>query len=185
MRKTALVLLALLAAAPAAAQQWTVDPAKSRLGFSGTQTGTPFQGRFGTWQAEISFDPAHPEAGRAKVTIDLASAKTGDTQRDEALPQAEWFDAAGHPQAVFEADHFVAKGGDAYEAPGKLTIRGVAKDVVLPFTLTLSGDQATAKGHLALVRTDYGVGQGVWSTAQYVALEVGVDLDLVATRKAG
>ena len=182
MKYAALLILPLLAALPAQASEWKIDPAKSRLGFSGSQTGVPFQGSFGAWQAEISFDPTHPEAGHAKVTIDLASAKTGDTQRDTALPQPEWFDTAAHPQATFEADHFVAKGGDAYEAPGKLTIRGVAKEVVLPFTLAISGDQATAKGHLGLLRSDFGIGQGPWSSGQLVALEVGVDVDLTATR---
>jgi polyisoprenoid-binding protein YceI len=182
MKSALLLVLSLLAASPALASDWTVDPGKSRLGFSGTQTGTPFQGSFGTWQAEISFDPTFPEAGHAKVTIDLASARTGDTQRDTALPQPEWFDVATHPQASFTADHFVAKGGDAYEARGKLTIRGAAKDVVLPFTLTISGDQAAAKGHLSLMRSDFGIGQGPWSSGQWVALEVGVDVDLVATK---
>ncbi len=64
--KYALFALTLAAAAPAHAAEWTVDQAKSRLGFSGVQTGTPFQGSFGKWQAEISFDPAHPEAGHAR-----------------------------------------------------------------------------------------------------------------------
>jgi len=182
MKQAFLLVLPLLAASPALAADWTVDPAKSHLNFSGVQNGAPFQGSFGKWQAQIAFDPAHPEAGHAKVTIDLASARTGDTQRDSALPQPEWFDAASFPQAGFEAGGFVAKGGDAYEAPGKLTIRGVGKDVVLPFTLVVTGDQAVAKGHLTLMRTAFGVGQGVWSTAEWVALDVGVDVDLVATR---
>jgi polyisoprenoid-binding protein YceI len=182
MRYAALLILPLLAALPVQAADWQVDPAKSRLGFSGTQTGAAFQGSFGAWQAEISFDPAHPEAGHVKATIDLASARTGDTQRDTALPQPDWFDTAAHPQASFEADHFVAKGGDAFEAPGKLTIRGTTKDVVLPFTLAISGDQAVAKGHLSLLRSDFGIGQGPWSTGQFVALDVGVDVALTATR---
>lgn len=179
-----LVLLAALSllATPALASDWAVDPAKSRLGFSGVQNGAPFQGNFGKWTAEIAFDPAHPETGHAKVTIDLASAKTGDTQRDSALPQAEWFDVKAFPQASFEATGFVARGGDAYEAPGRLTIRGMAKDVVLPFTLAVTGDKAAAKGHLSLVRTGFGVGQGVWATGEWVALDVGIDVDLVATK---
>jgi polyisoprenoid-binding protein YceI len=185
MKPAALLALPLLAALPAQAADWQVYPAKSRLGFSGIQTGVKFQGSFGKWQAEIAFDPAQPEAGHAKVTIDLASARTGDTQRDTALPQPDWFDTAAHPQASFEADHFIAKGGDAYDAPGKLTIRGIAKDVVLPFTLTISGDLATAKGHLSLMRSDFGIGQGPWSTGQWVALEAGVDVDLTATRIGG
>jgi len=82
----------------------------------------------------------------------LASARTGDTQRDTALPQADWFDVKHFPQATFEAAGFTPKGDGAYEAAGKLTIRGVTKDAVLPFTLAITGDGATAKGHLGLVR---------------------------------
>jgi polyisoprenoid-binding protein YceI len=179
------LLSAMAFAAPALAADWTVQADKSHLGFSGTQTGAPFKGSFGKWTAEIGFDPAHPEAAHAKIAIDLASARTGDAQRDTALPQSDWFDVKHFPQATFEATGFTAKSGDAYEAAGKLTIRGVAKDVVLPFTLTIAGDGATARGHLALVRTAFGVGQGAWTSGEWVALEVGVDFDLVAVKSGG
>ena len=175
-------LTALLLANPAIAADWTVQADKSHLGFSGTQTGAPFKGSFGKWSAEIGFDPAHPEAAHTKVVIDLTSARTGDTQRDTALPQADWFDVKHFPQATFEAAGFTPKGGGTYEAAGKLTIRGVSKNVVLPFTLAITSDGATAKGHLTLVRTAFGVGQGPWISGDWVALEVGVDVDLVAVR---
>ncbi len=35
------------------------------------------------------------------------------------------------------------------------------------------------------MRSEYGVGQGPWSTGEWVALDVGVDVDLVATKTAG
>jgi polyisoprenoid-binding protein YceI len=178
-------VLSILAATPSLAADWTVQTDKSRLGFSGMQTGMEFKGSFGKWAAEIAFDPAHPESGHARVTIDLASATTGDKQRDTALPQSDWFDVKKTPQAVFECAGFTAKGGDAYEAKGKLTIRGVSQDVTLPFTLTIAGNTATAKGHLTLTRTAFGIGQGQWSSAEWVALEVGVDVDLVATKAGG
>ncbi|KMO40936.1 YceI family protein [Methylobacterium aquaticum] len=176
-----------LAAAPLAAQaaDWTVDPGKSRIGFSGVQVGAPFKGRFTRYDAQISFDPQKPEAGKAVVLIDLTSAETGDKQRDEALPQADWFDAGKTKQAWFEATRFVAKGGDAYDAVGTLTIRGLRKDVTLPFTLTVSGGTAHAVGRLDLVRTDYGVGQGPWANDSMVALQVGVEIDVTATAKSG
>ncbi|MGU3361151.1 YceI family protein [Methylobacterium sp. M6A4_1b] len=179
-----------LAAAPlvlpacAEAAPWTVDAARSRIGFSGIQVGAPFQGRFKRFSAQIDFDPAAPETGHAVVEIDLASAETGDAQRDTALPQAEWFDVRAMPQARFEATRFVAKGGDAYEAVGSLTIRGIRRDAVLPFRLTREGATARAVGHLDLVRSQFGVGQGPWASGQWVALEVGVDIDLTATQAA-
>ena len=166
----------------ASAASWTVDPAKSTLGFSGTQTGQPFSGRFKTFTATIDFDPAKPEAGRAAVLVDTGSAATGDPQRDEALPGEDWFAAAKFPQAKFEASGFKALGGDRYEAAGTLTIRDAHVPVTLPFTLTTTGDTAHAVGHAQLLRSAFGVGQGAWATDEYVAFEVGVDIDLTATR---
>lgn len=174
----------LLTAQAARAADWAVDAGKSRIGFSGVQVGVPFQGRFKRFEAQIAFDPAAPEAGHALVLIDLTSAETGDVQRDTALPQADWFDAKADRQARFEAARFVAKGGDAYEAVGTLTIRGIRKDAVLPFRLTVAGETAHAVGRLELQRTAFGVGQGPWASGQWVALEVGVEVDLTARRGA-
>ena len=168
-------------AASAQPSNWVVDPARSRLGFSGTQTGARFEGVFKQYDARISFDAAHPQAGHALVVIDMASAGTGDTQRDEAIPGSDWFDIKDFPKATFEAKSFQSKGGSSYLAPGTLTIRGISHDVTLPFTLTIDGNTAHAKGRLELVRTQFGVGQGAWTTGQWVALEIGVDIDLVAT----
>lgn len=176
-------LLALHSAGAARAAEWTVDPAKSRLGFSGLQTEAPFSGQFGRWSATIDYDPAHPEAGHILAEIDLASARTGDTQRDEALPQADWFDAGKVASATFEATGFRPSDGDVFQTTGKLTLRGISKDVTLPFTLKVDNDQARATGKTKLTRTDFGVGQGPWSTAQWVGLDVDVEVDLVATRK--
>ena len=180
-----LACAAMLASAPAMAANWAIDPGASRLGFSGKQNGEAFAGKFGQFSGSIAFDPAKPEAGHADIVIDMASAGTGDTQRDEALPQAEWFSSKKFPQAHFVATGFRAKGGGAYEAPGQLSIRGIAHDVTLPFTLAIDGVTAHAKGHLDLVRTTYGVGQGPWSSGQWVALEVGVDFDVLAKQAGG
>ncbi len=63
-------------------------------------------------------------------------------------------------------------------------MRGIGRDIVLPFTLALNGDTARATGHVQLLRSEFGVGQGDWSSGEWVALEVGVDVDLVV-RKDG
>ncbi len=171
--------------AAAAAAEWTVDPAGSRLGFAGTQTGAPFIGRFKTWTAVIAFDPAKPEAGHVLVTVDVASAATDDPQKDEAMPGPDWFDAGKFARATFEATGFRPMGGEAYETTGRLSLRGTGKDVTLPFALTVAGDRAHAVGKAKLVRTDFGVGQGAWADGGNVGLDVDVDFDLIASRKAG
>jgi len=179
--KTALLALALLAAPAAAlAAQWTLQPAASTLGFSGTQTGAAFTGTFTQWGAAISYDPSHPEVAHVTITIQTGSAHTGDTQRDTALPGTDWFSAQAFPQAVFDATGFTPAGGDKFTTTGTLTIRGVSKKLTLPFTLDVSGKTATAKGSISLTRTDYGVGQGSWSSGDWVGLNVGVNFTLVA-----
>ncbi len=179
----AAVLLVFGAATATRAATWAVDPGKSKLGFTGQQSGAPFSGRFKTWTATIDFDPAKPDAGHVSATVDVASATTDDAQKDEAMPGSDWFDAANFAKATFEATGFTPKGPDSYETVGKLTLRGLAKNVTLPFTLTIAGDQAHAVGKTKLVRTDFGVGQGSWSSGDMVALDVDIDLDIVATRK--
>jgi cytochrome b561 len=183
MRRMMPALLLAALALPAGAADWQVDPAKSNLGFLGTISGKGFEGHFKTWTADIAFDPANPAAGHAKVVIDMSSAVTGDKQRDYALPDTDWFDARKSPQAFFEATSFTAKGGNAYEAVGTLTIRGTKKPVTMPFTLDIAGDAAHAKGQLDIVRTDYGVGQGEWGDGATIALKVGIVFDLTAKKK--
>ena len=174
-KKAAFSALAMsfLAATPVFAADWTIDPAHSIIGFSGTQTGNTFTGHFGKFDGTVSLDPAHPEDGHATITINIASATTADRQRDSAMPRSDWFNVASFPTATFEARSFRAKGGNAYEAVGTLTIRGVSRPETLPFTLDINGPTAHAKGHLDLIRSAFGIGQGPWATGQWVALRSG------------
>jgi polyisoprenoid-binding protein YceI len=163
------------------AATWKLDPGKSKLGFSGTQTGTKFQGTFTRYNAVIEFDPDHLETSHIVVTVDLATATTNDKQRDTALPGKDWLDVAKFPTAEFETRAINRKGADAYEAVGTLTLRGVAMPLTLPFTLEMNETSAHAKGHTQLSRSAFGIGQGPWATNQWVAFEVGVDIDITAT----
>jgi polyisoprenoid-binding protein YceI len=177
-----LIFATLLTVQPAAAASWIVDAGKSNLGFVGTQSGASFEGHFTKWQAQIDFDPTSPASGHALVTIDMTSATTGDPQKDQSLPQSDWFDVKNFPKAIFEATSFRSKGGNAFEAVGKLSIRDVKKDVVLPFSFETEGASGHAKGKLELLRTDYKVGQGEWSDGSMVGLSVAVVLDIRATK---
>ena len=161
---------------------WKLDMAKSRLGFSGTQIGKKFDGKFGRYDASVALDPDHPETGHILVTVDLASAVTGDSQRDSALPGKDWFDIAEFPQAKFETNSIRKLGNGSFEAVGTLTLRGVTHPLTLPFTLDVAGTTAHAKGHASLARSAFGIGQGPWSSDQWVAFDVGVDIDIVAAK---
>lgn len=162
------------------AAEWKLLPG-SALTFSGVQTEQKFTGHFSRFDAKISLDPEKPDEANIVVTVDIASAATGDRQRDAALPSKDWFDAAGFPQATF-ASRKVTKTAAGYEAVGDLTLRGVSKEIHLPFTLAIDGRKAQASGHVDLRREIFGVGQGEWANGDWVALNVAVDFDLKAER---
>jgi polyisoprenoid-binding protein YceI len=183
MKVVAFVLLSLACAVPVQAQNWRVDPAQSQLGFSSTMAGTKFNGAFEKFAASIQFDPANLKASRVGVVIDMASARTGDRQKDEALPGSNWFDAKKFPQAVFRATEIVSTGAGAYRANGTLTIRRITKPVSLPFTLAFTNDIAKMAGTVTIDRRNFGIGSGQWTSDQWVAYPIQVNVNLVARRQ--
>jgi polyisoprenoid-binding protein YceI len=175
-------LLAVPAAAQAPAPAWTVDKAKSSLAFRATASGQAFQGRFTNWDARIAFDPKNLAGSRATVTVQVASASTGDKERDELLPEGAFFAAARHPTATFTTRSITSSGGSRYVAVGDLTLKGVKRPVTLPFTLAINGDTARMNGMLVLDRTAFGVGTGQWASNETVSTKVTVAVDLTARR---
>ena len=184
--RLAFLILGLAVLAPpvqaAAPARWTVDPAASKLGFQGKMNGDVFSGTFRRWTAAIAFDPRNLAASKAEVAIDVGSAATGDADRDQAMPTADWFAAQRFPKATFVTTSIKDLGGGKYQASGDLAIRGVHRPVVLPFTLAISGDAARMNGALVLNRTAFGIGQGKWSTKDVVDTSVTVNVALTAHR---
>jgi polyisoprenoid-binding protein YceI len=183
MKKLAMMTAAVLAASPAVAARWNVDYAKSKLGFTVQWSGSPFVATFKTWKADIDFDPANPALARVQTTIDIASEASDSSDNDDGLKGPQGFQTSRFPTATFEAAGFTPEGPGKYLANGKLTIRGVAHPVALPFTLTINGNTAHMVGSAHVIRTEFGVGQGSeWGGNTPIARDVAVNVDLTATK---
>lgn len=180
MKPFPLLACALICASPAEAAHWNVDYAKSSLGFTVNWAKEPFSAAFKSWKADIDFDAADLAHARADVTIDPASEKSDEPDFDEGLRGALGFDVKKYPAARFTAAHFTQKSGDHYMADGTITIRGIERPITLPFTLAIKGDEAHMTGKAVVMRTDFGVGSGLWAKPDPVAHEVTVTIDLVA-----
>jgi polyisoprenoid-binding protein YceI len=175
-------LISLTLPAPAAPASWAVDKDSSHLGFTGAMNGQAFSGSFGRWNAEIVFDPNELGASHVIATIDMASVKTDDQTRDEALPTEDWFAINAFPNATFVSHAITSAGHDQYVAQGDLTIRNVTRPVNLHFSLIIEGDTARMSGAASLDRSAFGVGEGQFKGGDTVALEVGVNVAIVAKR---
>ncbi len=181
-----LVIVALLGclAQPALAASWTVDPAQSEIAFSGTSSGKAFKGAFVAWTASVDFDPDKPEAGKVSVSVDLASARTGDTTYDKTLPTRDWLDSGSSSKAEFVTTS-IKRGEEPgrYVAEGSLALRGASVPVSLPFTLAINGDKAEMTGRAVLRRLDFAIGKTSDAAGSWVSLEIPVDVKVVATRR--
>lgn len=177
----------LIAAAPAAwaspAPTWVVDKGASSIRFSSSFNGDAFSGGFSRWDADIHFDPANLAGSAVSVTIDAASATTGDADRDQALPTPKFLSVAKFPRAAFTARTFKALGGGRYLATGQLSLRGVTRPLALPFSLTIAGDRARMNAGLALDRLAFGVGQDEWRATSALPAAVNVSIILNARRR--
>jgi len=160
---------------------WAIEPG-GRLGFSATVNGGPIEGRFGKWTGKVTYDPDHPQTAKLAVTVQLASASSGDQTRDSMLQGPEFFGSSPMGRAVFTASGFKPLGGDKFSADGALAINGVKGPVTLLFDLKVAEDKATVKGSAKLDRIALHVGTGQWSATDQIGAEVGLSFSLKAHR---
>jgi len=160
-----------LAASSASAVQKLV-PAQSEVGFVSKQMGVPVQGRFAKFDGQINVDAAKPETGRVAFTVDLGSADIGTPETVAELKKPEWFDTSRFPTATFQSTAIRATGAGQVDVVGKLTIKGIAKEIHVPMTLTSQGGVLKASGEFTIKRLDYKIGAGDWGDTSLVADEV-------------
>ena len=171
----------MISPARAMAAHWNVDAAKSKLGFTVQWSNEPFTAQFQNWKADIDFDPANLATSHANVTINIGSEASEEADFDTGLKGAQGFAAAQFPSAQFATKNISHKSGNNYVATGTLTLKGVTKDVTLPFTLTIAGKQAHMVGSAHVLRSDFGIGQGQWAAPTPVSHDVSVNMDIIAT----
>lgn len=162
---------------------WSVASG-GRLGFTARWNGEAVDGSFSRWRAAIRFSPDELAKSNIRVTVDLASADTGDGQRDDSLKGSDFFDTGAYPNAVFTARDVRHLGGDRYEARGTLNLRGASRPATVRFTLRIEGDRAQVTGTARIDRTAFGVGQGEWAATDAIAAAVDVAFSFNATRPA-
>lgn len=161
------------------AEQWALVKEESFIQFSGFQTGRPFEGEFRDFSASICFDEGDLGAAAITLEIDMESAATGILERDEILKAPEWLDTTGYPTATFRISAIERLGPGSYQGDGLIEIKGVSRELTLPFNLNLVDN--TASGSLKIDRRDFNVGEGRWGeTEQWVGFEIEINFLIMA-----
>lgn len=129
------------------------------------------EGTFRGLNGTINFDPEALDQSTFDVYVETATISTGNKSKDKHARGSSWLDAENHPHITFKSTGFtrIDKG---YRVAGKLSIRGVSKDVSIPFTF---GADKVFSGKLTVNRQDYGV-EGPFLFGGLVGDEVAVSL---------
>ena len=113
----------------------------------------------------VTFDPEHPGAVKGKIVLAVASLNVPNPKMKEHLHGPDWMNAAQHPEINFElaGTKNVKTEGDnsSVEAMGKLTIRGVTKELVVQVKMTYLKDKLKARqgreGDLLVIRANFSI----------------------------
>jgi len=114
---------------------WTVDPMHSSVNFNIKHMGISFvQGRFDKFDGTVSTPGATLDNAKFNFTVQTESINTGVEPRDKHLKSADFFDAGNFPTMKFESTSLVKGKNNAYTLKGKLTVKDVTKEVIIPVT---------------------------------------------------
>lgn len=137
---------------------WKIDNEKAAVKFTMQAHGQELIGSFKGVKGDINFDEKNLDKSSVNVTIDIATVSTGNTQRDGHLQAGPWFDAATAPVAKFVSTKVVKNTAGGYEAIGNFTLKGVTKEIRIPFEYTGTADAGTFTGKTEIKRKDFNVG---------------------------
>lgn len=151
-----------------ATTQWALDPTHSELQFKVKHLMiTTVTGSIKSFSAELTSEGEDFTNANINFSGEISSLDTGNTDRDNHLKSADFFDAETHPTMNFVSTA-VEKDGYDYIVKGDLTIKGETKSVKLtaefggiatdPWGNTKAGFTLSGK----INRTDFGL---TWNAA--------------------
>ena len=140
-----------------------IDRAHSEAAFQVRHLITKVRGKFSDFDGVIQFDESMPERSTVSFTIQTASIDTSHADRDAHLRSADFFAVTEHPTIVFQSSRVTRISETQFEVFGRLTIRGVSREVVIPATyLGLATDpwgheRIGFEAELTVNRKDFGL----------------------------
>ena len=111
---------------------WQFDPYHTQVEFATKHLGMmTVRGHFLDVSATGFIDPDHPEASSADVTIQTASIRTHNEQRDNDLRASNFLEVDKYPTIHFKSTRIEPAGQDRFTVTGDLTIKGNTRPVTL------------------------------------------------------
>jgi polyisoprenoid-binding protein YceI len=131
--------------------------------------GVNTKGEFKGLKGSIKWDTANPANSSFNVSVDVNTINTGIDMRDSDLKKETYFNAEKYPTI-----NFVSSAVSAGNVTGNLTIKGVTKEINIPFAATPTSNGYLFQGKFSINRKDFGVGGGSFVLSNHVDVELKV-----------
>jgi polyisoprenoid-binding protein YceI len=188
MKQLAIVLLATIftLSLVSAQTKWKVDRSHTMINFTVTHLMiSEVNGQFKDFDATIENSKEDFTDAKINVTIKSKSIDTGTEGRDKHLRSADFFNADVDSIITFVSSKVERTGADTYKIYGLLTMRGVAKEVVLDTKLKgkvkgMRGMVSAFKATTTINRKDWGLTWNRTIEAGGMMVSEAVELSIVA-----
>lgn len=142
----------------------------SAVTFKIKNAGLTVDGSFTGLEADIKFNPLKPDEATIKASVNTKSVNTGNKMRDEHIRKPEYFDADKFPKITLQSTKIEKTGPITFKGTFNLTMKGVTKQVIIPFTFMKIPDKTEFKGSFSINRRDYDVGGNSISLSDNVTI---------------
>ncbi len=158
---------------------YAVDPGHTQVFFRYNHMGfSNNMGLISEPTGTLTLDPKTPEKASVSISFPVANLDTGIAKLDEHLMKPDFFDSAKFPTATFQSTS-VKVDGDEAEITGKLTIKGVTKEVTLNAVFVGAGMNSFMKkdtvgfdAEAEIKRSDFNMGYAVPLVGDDIALKI-------------
>lgn len=162
--KKLLLALGLVSAmqAYAVTESYNIDAGHSFANFSIRHVVAKTSGSFSDVQGIIKIDRDNLENSSVQAKIAVASISTRHAKRDGHIQKPDYLDASQYGEITFVSTKVQAKSATEGIMTGHFTMRGVTKEITIPFkvlgfgTDPWGGQRAGFEGHTIIKASDYG-----------------------------
>ncbi|MFA6955961.1 MAG: YceI family protein [Thermoanaerobaculia bacterium] len=145
--------------AAASERTLTIDPAASKVDFKLGATGHDVEGSFKVESGSLTFDTATGVMS-GEIHVDAKSAKTGNGSRDNTM-HGDVLESAKFPLFTFKAQklegHLADAGKSTVKLHGIISVHGVDHALVMPATVDITGNTASANATFSIPFVDWGM----------------------------
>ena len=181
MKQITILLFSILLLTKVEAQNFVAVDEGSSIKFTIKNFGFSTGGSFTGLKGVISFDAAHSGNSSFAVSINAGTINTDNQSRDKHLRKEEYFDVEKHPVINLVSSSISTSKPGTFLMKGKLTIKGITKEISFPFTAAAQNNGYLFSGSFKINRRDFGVG----GSSMVLADNLEVSLSVFAKKNQG